>query len=68
MSYARPTFRRRRMRLKRRLIVVVRLITASYKCNPGASIQQGDDLKKLAGKVRCLINWSKYASPRIADN
>jgi len=33
MSYARPTLRRRRARLKRRLIVVVKLVTAHAECN-----------------------------------
>ena len=36
MSYARPTLRRRRMRLKRRLMVVVRLVTGSAQCKPDA--------------------------------
>src|SRR5215212_5016918 len=46
ISYARPTLRRRRMRLKRRLMVVVRLVTDGAQCKPGASFKQSCNSQK----------------------
>jgi len=56
------------MRLKRRLMVVVRLVTDSAQCKPGALFPQGAIQKKTPEKLDVVFNWSKFVSPRIADN
>jgi len=68
MSYARATFRRRRIRLKRRLMVVLRLVTAVHQCNGSASTDRKLRAKETAEKKCPTINWSKYTSPSFADN
>jgi len=48
------------MRLKRRLMVVVRLVTDNAQCKR--------DAFKNAYKCGSICGCSKYASPRIYDN
>src|ERR1044072_4275997 len=61
MSYARPTLRRRRMRLKRRLIVVVRLFTDRAQCKPGSSFSAKLKCQKhLKNKTVCATGANLF--------